>query len=134
MEVAVSDFFLHQLLGFRFELHCHTFKLAAPGARCKLFVGRDGPKGLSLNWILTPCKEAVTAGRSGTRQIRARPTFGKRAWSRGPRRAQPRIRARSSIASGIHAGPGCSAEECLHCPPRSAPCCGCGWSPDRKSV
>ncbi len=27
MEVAIADFFLHQPLGFRVEIHCHTFNL-----------------------------------------------------------------------------------------------------------
>src|SRR5882724_4671959 len=35
MEVAASDFFLYQLLSFRFELHRHTSKLTDSGAQSK---------------------------------------------------------------------------------------------------
>ena len=36
MKVPASDFFLHQLLGFRFELPCHTSNLAGSVPRRKL--------------------------------------------------------------------------------------------------
>ncbi len=36
MKVTALDFFLHQSLGFRIELHCHTFNLALSGTRRKL--------------------------------------------------------------------------------------------------